>query len=88
MLINLSLPADGVYSPWSEWSPCSKTCGPGNVTRISNCSLAVNTGRQVYVYVGNLMARENTCVINFRFVMRQRRPAWKWRPAGGPTNVV
>ncbi|CAF3037272.1 unnamed protein product [Rotaria sp. Silwood2] len=29
---------DGGFSPWSNWSPCSKPCDAGQTTRIRTCT--------------------------------------------------
>lgn len=29
---------DGGFSPWSEWSQCSKSCGNGDMTRSRTCT--------------------------------------------------
>uniref|UniRef100_H3AZK0 SCO-spondin n=1 Tax=Latimeria chalumnae TaxID=7897 RepID=H3AZK0_LATCH len=31
-------PVDGGWCEWSDWTPCSQSCGPGIVTRRRNCS--------------------------------------------------
>ena len=31
-------PIDGKYGPWSDWTPCSKSCGTGMRSRIRNCT--------------------------------------------------
>ncbi|XP_052706720.1 coadhesin-like [Crassostrea angulata] len=35
---NIECPIDGVWSDWSTWSDCSKTCGHGEETRIRTCT--------------------------------------------------
>nr|XP_014342845.1 PREDICTED: SCO-spondin [Latimeria chalumnae] len=34
----LPCPVDGGWCEWSDWTPCSQSCGPGIVTRRRNCS--------------------------------------------------
>ncbi|XP_074627228.1 uncharacterized protein LOC141885237 isoform X4 [Acropora palmata] len=36
-VVNLS-PIDGKYGRWSDWTPCSKSCGTGMRSRIRNCT--------------------------------------------------
>ena len=34
----ISLPVDGNYTSWSDFSPCTVSCGPGTRTRTRSCS--------------------------------------------------
>ncbi|KAM9324527.1 hemicentin-1 [Gastrophryne carolinensis] len=36
---NKPCPADGVWSDWSSWEECSKTCGGGKKTRTRTCNI-------------------------------------------------
>lgn len=38
MQIVLFVSVDGGYSPWSEWSECSKSCGWGYQSRERECN--------------------------------------------------
>ncbi len=37
--ISISLNIDSELSPWTDWTPCSKSCGTGDRTRTRNCVL-------------------------------------------------
>ena len=37
-LLITTISVDGAWSTWEEWSPCSKTCGKGDKTRIRECN--------------------------------------------------
>ena len=36
---------DGIYTEWSEWGACSKTCGRGNMERNRTCVGPFHGGR-------------------------------------------
>jgi len=52
------VPVDGVYTPWSEWSRCSNSCGNGNKARYRTCSNPVpaNNGQ---VCIGDAIQTED-----------------------------
>ena len=35
---DFACPVDGGYTEWSDWGPCSSTCGPGLSERTRNCT--------------------------------------------------
>ena len=37
-LVFFSFLVDGAYSPWSDWTPCTVTCGGGESLRSRQCS--------------------------------------------------
>lgn len=38
MMLGCVVPVLGGWCEWSEWTPCSRTCGAESVTRYRSCS--------------------------------------------------
>jgi hypothetical protein len=55
---------------WSEWSPCSRTCGIGYKTRCRNASSSINCEKEQLIERQSCIDRRCQCLFDEAFYKR------------------
>ena len=62
-----------IFGPWSEWSPCSVTCGGGNQTRTREC-LPVSQNEEISARIKELYCEGKSLQSQVSFVVTHSCP--------------
>lgn len=59
---------DGGFSPWSNWSTCSKSCGVGEMVRVRTCTDPPPSEPEPELALDNVSLAGMNCTGDFRQV--------------------
>jgi hypothetical protein len=59
-----------ILTEWSEWTPCSRTCGIGYKTRIRNASSSINCENEQLIDHQSCIDRRCQCLLDEAFYIR------------------
>jgi hypothetical protein len=59
-----------IFTEWSEWSPCSRTCGIGYKTRTRNASSSNNCDKEQLIEHQSCINRRCQCLLDEAFYVR------------------
>jgi hypothetical protein len=59
-----------IFTEWSQWTPCSRTCGIGFQTRTRNASASNNCDKEQLIEHQSCINRRCQCLLDEAFYIR------------------